>query len=288
LLDGLNTASTDQAYARRQMLSYLRTLKPGQSVAVFALGTDLLLLQDFTSAPQALIAALEKYSSNDSLLLARGMPVMITPEMADVMSTGITGPSPLQNLIRFNQENAVNASDDRVRLTLAGLRAVARDMIGYPGRKNLIWVSSGFPVSIEFSGRNSDLSQDYAADLSRTAAILSQAQVSVYPVDARGLISNLQDMPNANEIVPTVQSSDTRAFGTEELMRTAPQVMDSHMAMEQVARDTGGRAFYNVNNLATAVSAGVKDGTSYYSLGYYQENKNWDGKFRKINLVTET
>ena len=79
LLDGLNTASTDQAYARRQMLSYLRTLKPGQSVAVFALGTDLLLLQDFTSAPQVLIAALEKYSSNDSLLLARGMPAMITP-----------------------------------------------------------------------------------------------------------------------------------------------------------------------------------------------------------------
>jgi VWFA-related protein len=283
LLDGINTATTDQAYARRQMLQYVRTLKSYQRVAIFALTTDLLLLQDFTSDPQTLRTALEHYSSNDSLLLARGAPATITSQMADV----IAATRLLPNLIRFNQENAITAADDRVRLTLSALQAVARAMIGYPGRKNLIWVSSGFPISIQLSGSNFDLSQNYTSDLANAAALLSQAEVSVYPVDARGLIGNLQDAPSANEIVSTVQSSGNDGFGAGDITRTAPLVTDSHAAMEQVAHETGGRAFYNVNNLASAVAAGVEDGSSYYTLGYYPENKNWDGKFRKISIKSD-
>ena len=282
LLDGINTAGTDQGYARRQLLGYVRTLKADQRVAIFALTTDLLLLQDFTSDPRVLSTALEKYSPNDSFLLTRGTPVQVTAQMATAMP-----PAALKNLIRFNQDNAVESSDERVRVTLAALQAVARAMIGYPGRKNLIWVSSGFPVSIQLSGSNAALSRNYAADLTATATLLSQAQVSVYPVDARGLIGNLQDTPNANEIVSTVQSSDNGSPGAEELTRIAPLVVDSHFAMEQIAHDTGGRAFYNANDLAGAVATGVTDGNSYYTLGYYPENKNWDGKFRKISIKAE-
>jgi VWFA-related protein len=290
LLDCINSASNDQVYARRQMLDYIRTLKSDQRMAIFALTSDLLLLQDFTSDPQVLISTLEKYSWNDSLLLARGAPATITPQMAEVLF--IAGQ--LKDFIRFNQENAVIANDERVRLTLAALRAIARAMIGYPGRKNLIWVSSGFPISIQLGGLNSDLSRSYADDLTSTSALLSQAQVAVYPVDARGLISNIQDVPNtlhdpldASEIVPTVQTSDQPTFGADELTRIAPMVVDSHFAMEEVARDTGGRAFYNANDLATAVATGVEDGRSYYTVGYYPENKNWDGKFRKITVKAE-
>lgn len=303
MLDGINTASTDQAYARRQLLAYVRTLKADQRVAIFALTTDLFLLQDFTSDPEILRTALEKYSANDSFLLTRGAPVQVTPHMAEYMSL-----TPLlENLIRFNQENAVNASDERVRVTLAALHSIARAMIGYPGRKNLIWVSSGFPISIQLGGKpvGMGLSRNYADDLTATAALLSQARVAVYPVDARGLIANLQDTPGGrtsspaiqalspdqggaftNQLVPTIQSAGG-SFGAEELTRTAPLVRDSHLAMAEVAEDTGGRAFYDTNNLAAAVEAGVADGSSYYTLGYYPENKNWDGRFRKIDIKAE-
>ena len=57
--------------------------------------------------------------------------------------------------------------------------------------------------------------------------------------------------------------------------------------MAEIAQDTGGRAFYDHNNLAAAVEAGVADGNSYYTLGYYPKNKNWDGQFRKINIKAE-
>ena len=304
LLDGVNTASGDQAYARQQLLQYVHTLKADQRVAIFALTTDLFLLQDFTSDPAILRTALEKYSANESFLLTRGSPAQVTPEMASILHN-----SPLlESLIRFNQESAVNASDDRVRVTLAALHSIARAMIGYPGRKNLIWVSSGFPISIQLGGKpvGMGLSRNYADDLAATAALLAQARVAVYPVDARGLIANLQDTPAGptsspsmqalsgdqggaftNQIVPTIQSSGNSGFGAEELTRTAPLVRDSHIAMAGIAQDTGGRAFYDTNNLTAAVEAGVADGNSYYTLGYYPDNKNWDGKFRKINIKAE-
>ena len=302
LLDGVNTASGDQAYARQQLLQYVRTLKADQRVAIFALTTDLFLLQDFTSDPAILRTALEKYSASESFLLTRGAPAQVTPQMAAYMAE-----TPLlANLIRFNQDNAVTASDEKVRVTLGALRSIAKAMIGYPGRKNLIWVSSGFPVSIQIGGSNAGLgsSRNYADDLTATAALLSQARVAVYPVDARGLIANLQDTPGGpasspaiqalyakaggGGTFPSIQSSDNiNSFGAEELTRIAPLVRDSHIAMAEIAQNTGGRAFYDTNNLAAAVEAGVADGNSYYTLGYYPENKNWDGKFRKISIKTE-
>lgn len=299
LLDGVNTASLDQAYARRQMLDYVRTLKSDQRVAILALTTDLLLLQDFTTDPQVLKAALEKFSAGDSTLLTRGVPAQISPQMAEVLAWAAPNPI-LSNLRRMNQEAAVNSIDDRVRVTLAALEALARAMMGYPGRKNLIWVSSGFPASIDLGGKNFALSQTYAGDLAEASKLLSQAQVSVYPVDARGLIGNLQRPPGSPgnrdadsafsdcpdcEIVPTVESLSDDSYG--QLTRIAPLVAGSHMAMQQIAQDTGGRAFYNGNNLSAAVAAGVADGSSYYTLGYYPNNKDWDGKFRKIVVKTE-
>lgn len=206
------------AIARQQLLQYVRTLKADQRVAIFALTADLFLLQDFTSDPAILRSALEKYSASESSLMTRGAPVQVTPEMASVMQFSPA----LENLIRFNQENAVNASDERVRVTLAALHSIARAMIGYPGRKNLIWVSSGFPISIQLGGKpvGMGLSRNYADELAATAAQLSQARVAVYPVDARGLIGNLQDTPAeptssgafTNQIVPTIQSPGS-SFG---------------------------------------------------------------------------
>jgi VWFA-related protein len=62
LLDALNTAFSDQAYARGQMLRFVQEqYKPGQGMAVFTLTGPLNELQDFTGDPQILYAALQSY-----------------------------------------------------------------------------------------------------------------------------------------------------------------------------------------------------------------------------------
>src|SRR5260370_7549668 len=66
---------------------------------------------------------------------------------------------------------------------------------------------------------------------------------------------------------------------------------DDHLAaqhtMNNLADSTGGRAFYNRNDLIVELRTSLEDGASYYTLSYYPDNKNWDGKFRVI-AVTST
>jgi len=54
--------------------------------------------------------------------------------------------------------------------------------------------------------------------------------------------------------------------------------------MNSVADQTGGKAFYNTNNLEKAIRESMDDGSTYYTLGYYPENKAWDGRFRRITV----
>jgi hypothetical protein len=52
--------------------------------------------------------------------------------------------------------------------------------------------------------------------------------------------------------------------------------------MREVARLTGGRAYYNRNDLSEQLSEIVASGSNYYSLAYRPQNNQWDGKFRKV------
>src|SRR5262249_3419887 len=59
----------------------------------------------------------------------------------------------------------------------------------------------------------------------------------------------------------------------------------AHQAMDDLADRTGGKAFYNRNDLDAALRKSIDDGSTYYTLGYYPSNKNWDGKFRRIKVT---
>jgi hypothetical protein len=54
--------------------------------------------------------------------------------------------------------------------------------------------------------------------------------------------------------------------------------------MNELAERTGGRAFYNRNDVLNSINKAIDDGSTYYTIGYYPDNKNWDGKFRKVEL----
>jgi hypothetical protein len=54
--------------------------------------------------------------------------------------------------------------------------------------------------------------------------------------------------------------------------------------MNQLADMTGGKAFYNRNDLGQGIVRSMNDGSTYYILGYYPLNKKWNGKFRTITV----
>ncbi|MEE9234815.1 MAG: VWA domain-containing protein [Candidatus Acidoferrales bacterium] len=273
LLDALNTRFTDQAYVRDQMMRYLtEQLEPNQRTAIFALGRRLHLLQNFTTDPELLRAALAQFAGEQSVELRRGEGIEISPQIAAAMALV---PNMLESLQQFDAERTYQSVDRRVATTLKALRMIARSTAGYPGRKNLIWVSSAFPFTL--NPTNFALYRNYAEQMRQTASLLTDARVAVYPVDARGLVGS-----------SGFSATTSGPFGgpalAGQLGRESELLASSHHSMRQLAKDTGGRAFVNRNDIDIAVQLGVADGSNYYSLGYYPTNKDWDGKFRRIEV----
>jgi VWFA-related protein len=308
LIDGINTPVDNQGYARSQMLKYLSSqLQPGQPVAVYLLANSLTLLQDFTDNIALLKAAVEGFTPEKSLELQMQQAALVLPSMHITGDTSARGPSGdviRLALIRMNgflQEQTRFAIEARVQRTTAALQLLAKRMAGYPGRKNLIWVSAGFPIQItsqvvQMTTDVQTLAENAVAPstglrvedtfeeaLHRLAAELTDAQVSVYSVDARGLVGST--LANAS-------SSGTNEMGLlrigadygAQVARSGAAGQASQDTLLTLASESGGLLFKNQNDIAGALATSVADGSSYYLLGYYPDSKQWDGKFRKIQV----
>jgi VWFA-related protein len=274
LIDALNTLPADQPYMRQNLLQYLESIGPRHNVAIYTLSHRLRLLQDFTNDPLALQEAIKKFAMHPSSLNQDPNSQSDLDFSGDGLESSGNLPEWKQVLKDFQAEQDAVVMDTRVNITMEALKGIARNVAGYPGRKNLIWLSGAFPFYVEPDSGLSDsfISQrQYADQIRKAATILTDAQVAVYPVDARGLVGSL--MPDASV------RGRTRITPT-----TAGSLQSSHDTMNEIAKQTGGRAFYNRNDLGHAVALSVEDGSAYYTLGYYPEDKNWDGKFRKIEI----
>ena len=288
LVDALNTTTPNQAYMRDEIIKYLGTIPEGQPVAVYSLGRKLTLLQDFTSDPTALKkVALNLKAEASRLLKAAGgspEPPLLPPGLVD---SGLLPQQLVRNLERFQEQDTANMTDMRVGLTLDALEALARALAGYPGRKNLLWLSEAFPLDINpalaLSGTIE--SRNYSPSIARVADKLIDAQVAVYPIDARGLAAPSffeTSNPGTDELGRSASLSGGRLAAT--LSNDSAVLMAAHATMQDLAEKTGGRAFYNTNDLKNAIGTGIADGSTYYTLSYYPSNKDWDGRFRKIQL----
>jgi VWFA-related protein len=299
LLDGLNTDMTSQKYVRQELLKLLEKLPAGQPVAVYALGSKLRLLQDFTTDPGLLKQAVNSMKGrNGATTTADGqdLPYISGASSAALVEMGLQ--SMLTQIQLFQQDNIAAQTDLRVELTLAALKSLARMLSGYPGRKNLIWVSSAFPAELlaptplatSTLSRGQSWYRNYEDEIERTSNALSNARVAVYPVDARALVnhdvySSLSNTDSNGMYLGRTasgrQGGSAGGMGAE-LDRTGDQLLATHSTMNSVAEMTGGKAFYGRNDLDKAIGEGLADGGTYYTLGYYPENKDWNGKFRKI------
>lgn len=293
LLDAINTPFKDQAYARAQMLKFVKeNVKPDERIGVFTLTGPLNVLQDFTSDPQILYTALQHFrpAENEytpSAATPAGPAAAIEPSTAPVANNaGTLGPNVAGavgaievQLQAFANVTEGYAQEQRIILTLNALNSLSRILGGMPGRKNVIWVTGDIPLSLIPEDRTvttAELTEDlpsmttrrvdqhasgnYAAtarnlnaeEIRETAARLSSAQIAIYPVDARGL----------------TLSTDT----------------DSQEEMREIARETGGRAYVNENEIKIGVERAFDDQLATYTIGYYPDNKKYDGKYRNIKI----
>jgi hypothetical protein len=155
-----------------------------------------------------------------------------------------------------------------------------------PGRKNLIWFSGSFPISIL---PDENLQDPFAAvateenEFRQTVNLLARSQVAVYPIDARGLMTEPM-MSAANSDRNYVKNPG--AAMTDE-SRFFQQTGNEHSTMTQMADATGGKAFVDNNDLKAAIGKAIESGSNYYTVAYAPTNQNQDGNYRKVEVKVD-
>lgn len=299
LLDIVNTPTEDQAYGRRKIIEYLKTIPSGTHLAVFTLASRLRLVQDFTADSSILLAAVEKIVPTQSVALVGNRGETAADRFSAQASATVQGANSstldkvVESLHQFDVDEESNLLDRRAQITLDALKQIGAYLSAFPGRKNLIWFSASFPLSVTPKSPLDSFTslRGYGPQLQEISDLLTASRVAVYPVDARGLITSVPspDSRNRPQAVRVLRSDGIHAPVVShpnpiELSDPVSQNNAEFATMLQLAEQTGGTPFYNSNAIKRAIAEAIENGSSYYTLAYSPEDKNFDGKFRKIQV----
>ncbi len=293
LIDGINTPLLDQQYLRLQLLEYTSHLAPGTRIAIFGLAPQhLYLLQGFTGDPAALHAALAAFAGRQSPLLSNEssststlMDAMTDPSGGPAVGASMTmdaGSSALMTsaMSSFMQQINVGQDYQRIESTIGGFTNLGQWLLNFPGRKNVIWFSAAFPLGVDPNGsvqNNTDIPGEDSAQFRAMTNLLTRAQISMYPVDPRGVqVDPGVGASNTNLNQITTRAASSSSFYANEAAE--------HASMQAVASETGGKPIYNRNDLAQATADAVDNGANYYTLSYTPSEKKTGGEWRSIRV----
>lgn len=212
LLDGLNTSAEFMAYARLQALKYLDHANRNEAIAIYQLTTTLKQIQPFTNDRDQLRAILQWWGPTQAT-------VDFWPIRIDILTTAF--------------------------------KVLAQSLKEIPGRKKLIWVTAGIPLTETGEHYFDDRSLKILAPIKD----LNDANIAMYPLNPQGITAR------------------------------GPGLMDPLLnSMIQYADRTGGKAIYNTNDLASAIEADITDTDVTYTLGFYPSDANYDGALHRLRV----
>ena len=147
------------------------------------------------------------------------------------------------------------AGSPSIDMTLESMKQIASVASQIKGRKNLIWLTYGLlgmtdPIACGVC----DL---YVREFHQYFGLLTDAQVTVYTVDARGLYTQGSNLEQSEEM----------------------------LSQESVAEAGGGIAYYNSNDLEMGIAKAVENGSHYYTLTYVPPGTEYDGRHHTINVT---
>ena len=153
---------------------------------------------------------------------------------------------------------------------LAAIELLSDTLAPIQQKKSIVYFSSGM------TQRGEDNQVQLRAAIDRAV----KANVSIYPVDTRGLTA----------IVPGGAASQASGRGGSSMFsgRGVSRQFDSQAASQDtlvaLASDTGGKAFLDTNDFGGVYTKVIADTSAYYLLGYSSTNPARDGRFRRIRV----
>ena len=201
--------------------------------------------QDFTSNRRLLLQAIDKFSG--------GFTSMPMPAAA-----ALAAPGPLQT----SENEALS------RARMRSLRDLTEFMARMRGRrKSMIYVTETlgdvFGV-LDYNGGARSIGFD---DLHAAITAATRGNVSIYPVDPRGLTTG--GGSGDAEIAPEP---------------AGPAGLARIQELRALAEATGGFAVVNTNTFDEAFTRIVRENSAYYVLGFTSTNDRRDGRYRRLQV----
>jgi VWFA-related protein len=252
--DFSNMPQEDQLRAKDAAVDFItKQMTASDLVSIMAYGNRFDVLEDFTADRDRLLSRLQKMATGEGAGLA------------DVAATSADATDDSGTFVADDTEFNVFNTDRK----LTALEDATKKLAAYPEKKALIYFASGLTLT----------GLENQSQLRATVNSAVRANVSFYPVDARGL--------SAESPVGAASQASGRGTGvftgsTQASRRSS--TTSSQDTLYTLASDTGGRALVDSNDLALGIRQAQQDISSYYILGYYSKNSAEDGKFRKVQV----
>ena len=244
-------AQLDQVRAKEAAIKFLETqMTSSDLVSIMTFANKFQVIEDFTDDRERLLTTLRK------LALGEGS------ELADTAATGADEGDDSGTFAADDTEFNIFNTDRK----LSALEDAAKKLAAFPEKKALVYFSSG----VSRTGVENE------SQLKATVNAAIRANVSFYPVDARGLVANA---PGGDASVASPKGTGTFT-GTTQASR-ASSFNGSQDTLCSLAAGTGRRLCSIPTDLTLGIRNAQNDVASYYILGYYSSNAAQDGKFRQ-------
>src|SRR6266849_634937 len=300
VLDSINTPILDQTTARAQLIKYLsKSLNSEDLVALMVMDRKgVHMIHDFSSDPAVLIAAVKRASSSAAAMSAADTAALANG--ADNSTLGGTSGADASSVAPGDVEaeaeaiqSFINQSDnaiatfrqtDAMEITFRNFLNLAQAFSGVPGRKSIVWPTGGIPLDL-YDQSSLPKGRDLSTLYEHTLQTMNQANIAVYPVDVRGLMN--WGYGTASTASTAMSQAAFRTGGSANIMATSSLEAANHTNLSNFAEMTGGRAFYNSNDLSAGMRQASDDAANYYVLGYYLERKNDRAGWRKLKVKVD-
>ncbi len=245
----------DQLRALSAVETFIRTkMTSADLIALLRYrGGSVDVLEDFTNDRDRLLSILE------TMVVGEGQG---SADTTDDTSSADTGAAFGQDDSEFNVFNT-----DR---QLSALETAAEQLGRVNEKKSLIYFASGLKLN----------GVDNQAQLHATVDAAIKAGVTFWPIDARGLVA---EAPLGDATQGSPGNRDIYTGGAA--VAATSNFQQSQDTLYALAGDSGGKAFFDNNDLTLGIIHAQQAVSDYYILGYYTSNTAKNGHFRRVKVL---
>jgi VWFA-related protein len=286
VVDDLGLSFESSYEVRRALKKFVdQQMQPDDLVAIIRTGGGIGALQQFTSDKRQLYAAVEKVKWNP---LGRGGVGAFAPISSDPpLAPAATRDERANQLEKEAQERAQSSKEDADQFredlfavgTLGAVNYILKGLRELPGRKSIVLISDGFKI---FSRADPVGSDRILTALKRLTDLANRASVVIYTLDARGL--QVLELTAADSI-----GGMTSEQIEQSLSNRRSDFFESQQGLNYLAKQTGGLAIRDNNDLNNGLKRVIDDQRGYYLIGYRPDESTFERisgrrKFHTLSL----